>query len=403
MGSVAEDHDRVLIIGAGAAGLLIAQILKKENILCTVFEQDATPHARPRDWNYGVYWAQSNLSECLPPELINQLETCQVDLHKPADTDYLPSFNGETGERILAFPAPYSLRLKRRAFLELIATGVDVQWGKRLASIDTDGSIVSVTFEDGSSASGRLLIGAEGAHSRVREFLVGKEEAALNPSPVVSSISVPRLPAEVALAVKELHPRYCLILHPDGYFGWVGIHNAQGEPGEWEFLVMISWISNEDTGLSGDAILESLKEITCSFAEPFRSVFQSLPEGTKVWHSRLSYWETQPWDNRNGTVTVVGDAAHPMTFHRGQGLNNAILDAAFLGREIAKLENKSPGSLYPAVTAYEKEVWVRGKEAVAQSNLNSMLLHNWSQLKESPLFQLGLKQKPKAAQNNSSR
>jgi 2-polyprenyl-6-methoxyphenol hydroxylase-like FAD-dependent oxidoreductase len=75
---------------------------------------------------------------------------------------------------------------------------------------------------------------------------------------------------------------------------------------------------------------------------------------------------------------------------RGQGLNNSILDAASLGRQIELLEEKSIDSLAEAVAAYEKEVWERGKEAVEMSNVNSLSIHNWEQLQSSPLFKAGL-------------
>ena len=94
------------------------------------------------------------------------------------------------------------------------------------------------------------------------------------------------------------------------------VHNETEDPADWEFLLLMSWISEQNTGLSGEAILDDLKQKASRFAEPFRSVFESLPTGSKIWHSRLSYWETQPWDNRNGTLTLVGDAAHPMTFRK---------------------------------------------------------------------------------------
>lgn len=94
----------------------------------------------------------------------------------------------------------------------------------------------------------------------------------------------------------------------------LAVHNETENPTENEFLVLMSWISEQDTGLAGDAILDDLKQKASNFAQPFLSVFESLPVDTKVWHSRLSYWETRPWDNRNGTLTLVGDAAHPMTF-----------------------------------------------------------------------------------------
>lgn len=51
-----------------------------------------------------------------------------------------------------------------------------------------------------------------------------------------------------------------------------------------------------------------------TMAEPFRTIFESLPNDVRYYHNQLSYWIPKPWDNRNGTITLVGDAAHPMTF-----------------------------------------------------------------------------------------
>lgn len=98
------------------------------------------------------------------------------------------------------------------------------------------------------------------------------------------------------------------------------VHDAyEGtKPGDWTFMIILSWISKEGDNrvesLQGPGILEDIKRRTASFSEPFKTFFQSIPEGTKCWHNRLSYWIPEPWDNRNGTVTLVGDAAHPMTF-----------------------------------------------------------------------------------------
>lgn len=85
---------------------------------------------------------------------------------------------------------------------------------------------------------------------------------------------------------------------------------------------------------------------------------------------------------------------------RGQGLNNAILDAASLNRQIQialqeknKNNNKSVdySPLAAAVAAYERKLWERGKEAVESSNLNSLAIHDWEKLQKSPLFAAGLK------------
>jgi len=181
-------------------------------------------------------------------------------------------------------------------------------------------------------------------------------------------------------------------------------------------MFILSWISEVPTGLSGSEILKDLKERAEPFAEPFRSIFQSIPDGTTAWHNRLSLWPTQPWDNRSGTFTLAGDAAHPMTFRayhlppipllnsgtsadfhvqqdRGQGLNNSIHDAAYLLQQLQAMKSRSSDALSAAVSAYEEELWQRGKEAVLTSNENSLAIHDWSKLQQSPLFTSGLKQK----------
>ena len=79
---------------------------------------------------------------------------------------------------------------------------------------------------------------------------------------------------------------------------------------------------------------------------------------------------------------------------RGQGLNNAIHDAANLARQIKEKGVKSPSAGdFSAITAYEQELWQRGKEAVIASNDNSLSTHDWNKLLKSPLFTAGLRQK----------
>lgn len=93
----------------------------------TVFEADATSTVRPRDWDFGIYWAQSPLADCLPAELVAEVENSQVDDHKPSASDIMPLYNAETCELISEIPAPYSLRLQRRKWLRLISQGIDIE------------------------------------------------------------------------------------------------------------------------------------------------------------------------------------------------------------------------------------------------------------------------------------
>ncbi|KAK4613996.1 FAD-dependent monooxygenase cctM [Fulvia fulva] len=384
---------RVLVIGSGSAGLLTAQALHMQGARVTVFEQDSSLDARPRDWNFGIYWAQDPLAECLPEHIQKEVENAQVDGHRAGEDEVMPIYNGESGELLKNVPIPYNIRLARKKFLKLISTGIDIQYGKRLVDISSDGKQATATFEDGTTETGNLLIGAEGAHSPVRKFLVGPEKAAVTHLPLVASVTVAKLPAEAALKFQAFARRLMVIFHPLGYFNWIGLHDApeRSQPGEWTFMMIMSWIPEDREydvmNVQNDAILADLKRRAKDFSDDIRLLWESVPEGTKCWHNRLSYWIPEPWHNRNGTVTLVGDAAHPMTFHRGQGLNNAIHDVALLARQL-----KEHGSTTEALNSYEQEMIPRARDAVIGSTDNSLATHDWSKLVQSPLFTKGLSQ-----------
>lgn len=169
---------------------------------------------------------------------------------------------------------------------------------------------------------------------------MGPEKAQLQPSPVVATAVIAKLPAACVEAFIKLHHRSTIIIHPDGIYTWLGgelsfifrtwdtlmtkltrasqVHDAHDKKSldDWEFMFISSWSQEEAVHLEGDEILKDLKRRGETFSEPFRSFFRGIPDGTKSWHSRLSYWEPVPWDNRGGLVTLAGDAAHSMTFRK---------------------------------------------------------------------------------------
>lgn len=84
-------------------------------------------------------------------------------------------------------PYKRGLRVPRSNMRKVCGNGIDVQYGKHLSRIEfgEDEQGVTARFADGTWASGTLVVGADGARSRVREVAMGSaEKAATRPFPI---------------------------------------------------------------------------------------------------------------------------------------------------------------------------------------------------------------------------
>jgi 2-polyprenyl-6-methoxyphenol hydroxylase-like FAD-dependent oxidoreductase len=84
------------------------------------------------------------------------------------------------------------------------------------------------------------------------------------------------------------------------------------DPTTWEFYIAHSTLGTPLPSRDPVEVLQVLKEKGKAFGEPFRSVILNIPEDTKMYNQKLSYWIPTQWDNHDGRVTMAGDAAHPM-------------------------------------------------------------------------------------------
>ncbi|KAL8903044.1 MAG: hypothetical protein Q9171_007529 [Xanthocarpia ochracea] len=404
-----SDQNKVLIIGAGCTGLALAHGLQKAGIPHVVYERDEQNAARRRDWNMGLHWAAPALQSLIPKALFSRIQTAQVDPHTPTkDNEKLRFINGKTGEIMGLAEIEKFYRLRRSKIRALLTEGIDVRWGKSISSIaySEDDKAVTARFADGTEDTGSVLVGTDGPHSAVRGILVGNERSKCTPIDYAATMCFNKLPRDKALFLRSdpHHPLFQCAPNPAGTFAWLGLHDAPdpSDPESWVFFHYISYPEPRDV-ISTRTPMEHIlhqKELAKEYADPFKSAFEWLSDdSTTVWYGKMQHWDPgdpeHRWDNKGGRVTLAGDAAHPMTFQRGQGLNHAITDSSKLCTAIVNIrrdEGVTVQAKANVINEYEEEMIKRGGEEVRLGEMNTKMLHDWDKVLQSPVLKKGLKQ-----------
>ncbi|KAI5924734.1 hypothetical protein F4810DRAFT_709309 [Camillea tinctor] len=409
-------------------------------IIGSVLEQDPSLSSATRDWAIACHWAVPILAA-----LVGEPKWSRG--HARADIDPLSAgrpmppvkvLNGRSGAVENEIPGSGGhLRRFLRSRLRALIAGtsddeeegkLDIGFGKRLERLvyGEDGATVTAHFSDGTKDTGRLVVGADGAQSTVRGLLVAA--AALRRLPFGATFVNASFKREKALWLRSFHPVLSTVLHPDNMVGMLGVLNAADPecPESWRFTFYISWRltpeeleedekkcadskngggTDDDNGKGEEqagsgrrerraARLRAAKERSKMFADPLRSCFEWLADDhEEVYYSRVTNWDPSlpehGWDNHGGRVTLVGDAAHPMTYQRGQGLNHALADAGKLVELLAQ-QHDGASSQADLIHAYETEMRARAGEEVRQSEMNTAMLHDWPRVSQSPLLRQGL-------------
>ena len=267
-----------------------------------------------------IHWSLDRLATLLPPEVYADMEqaSCNPAVPIEAGGNY-PIIHGETGKMLAGVPYKKGLRVPRSKMRKLCGKGIDVQYGKHLSAIEFGEGEKDVTanFADGTSVSGTILIGADGTRSRVREIAMGSaEKAATTPFPIWHmNLTVCYGDADKARFVRSEFPTSFLALSQRSFHAFQSISSmpdGPDHPESWIFHLAMAWRGEARHELSHAERLAIIKEKAATLAEPARSSFMWIPEGTPVHKADISYWITEQWENHGGRLTLVGDAAHPM-------------------------------------------------------------------------------------------
>lgn len=208
---------------------------------------------------------------------------------------------------------PVIRRVNIQKTKKLLGQGINIKYGKKLVDITTTGDVVTAHFEDGTSESGAVIIGADGGSSKVRQWLLGdlSTQEVLPYAFMNFSFS---LPADKAKWLDHvMNPNVDVATHPKNmYLGLFLLDKPDLEkPETWIFYLLVTWpISTKEDEENTDNRLERLRAHMDGWADPFMSVVKSLPDDVVIKPDQLRIWHPKPWDNHGGRVTLAGDAAH---------------------------------------------------------------------------------------------
>lgn len=335
----------VAIVGGGVGGLTASIALRRYGIASTIYEQAP---------EFSRVGADLNLT----PNAVNALDGLGLGEHV-RETAARPTFRisrvWDTGEETSRLPmsddaerryGSPQLTIHRADLLDALLSAIDptdIHFGRHLAELGSDGVGNELHFADGSHERCDVVIGADGIHSVVREQLFGPD------NPEYTGIVAYRavIPASRLPDVANL----------DAFTKWWGPDpatqlvvfplNRGNDIFVFATVAQDEW-SEESWTAPGD--MSELRERYAGFHPEARALLDACDTVLK---SALRVRDPLPiWTK--GTVTLLGDACHPMTPFMAQGAGMAIEDAVVLARALASEPLDDRASVEAALARYER-------------------------------------------------
>ncbi|KAK9482982.1 hypothetical protein V1527DRAFT_474613 [Lipomyces starkeyi] len=375
---------KIAIIGAGPGGLTLARLLQLHDLPCSIYEAEQNREERNQGGTLDLHprAGQRALKEA------GLLEEFRKYSRPEAEKDKIVLYDGTVlwDENDHGNHRPEELKnrpeIDRTRLRQILLDSVkpeSISWSKKLVRVEAvQGGQYNLHFEDSVEEGFDVVVGADGAWSKVRRLLSAA-------TPFYSGITVVEL---WAMDVENAHPALSKYVGDGSMFmfdeGRAIISQRNGnncirtyacvrQPESWVKTCGIDWTQQN---AAKQALLDryfancssDLKHLVLDSSEGLiPRILYMLPIGYK--------WETCPG------VTLLGDAAHLMTPFAGVGVNLAMADALDLARELVSRKEGLVAKLFSdkqnitsAIRAYEKSMYERGEE-YAQKTWHGLQAH----------------------------
>ena len=428
----AASKAEVAIVGGGVGGVALALALRHRGVAVTVYERDESFESRKQ--GYGLTMQKYSGGAALR-SLGLQLRGVGSDAHVSMASDGrvlglyghsaregvttkedLGDENGSVSEAMSDEKRNVHLpRQKlRRTLLEALEPEC-VAWGKRFDAYEEVEDGVVLRFDDGTSAKAGILVGADGIFSRVRAQKLGDEPLSYLGVLVVLGIcrgvDHPLCRNKVFQVVDGENRMYampftasadgdgCIPPLDDGEGDATTTTSEETQPGAMMWQLSFPVSEDEAKAIAADpARLRQEAMRRCgSWPEPVGTLLEHTREDCMAGYPAFDRDMTPAKVLRGDTssrVTLIGDAAHPMSPFKGQGANQALLDAVHLARCVVRSPEyllpgeRRYGCVHPFATVQdalaeaEKSMLQRSKGKVTKSRDAAKYLHSPAALAE---------------------
>ena len=331
---------RVAIIGGGIGGLTLAIALRRHGLQPDVYEQTS----ELSEIGAAVALSANGTREL---ERLGMTDALHEASCEPTELIYR---DGRTGARVVSHPvrdggayrqrfgAPYYgiHRADLQRILGSTLGGAGLHLGHRLQSLDDSGGTVRLTFSNGHEAEADLVVGADGVRSVVRAYVTDGQGTEYSGTSAFRGIVPPGLLPSLP--------------DPEAIQFWMGpgahlLHYAIGRDRAVNYFAVVEGPDRWPNPHGSTADI-GMDEALAAFAGWHPAVTEMIAASGEVKRWGLFVVpHLLRWDR--GRAVLLGDSAHAMVPHHGQGANTTVEDAVTLA---ALLPGASPASL-PGVLA----------------------------------------------------
>lgn len=384
-----ENYPHIAIIGGGIGGVALAVACLHRGIPYTLYERDCSFNARSQGYGLTLQQGSKAIAGLGIPFLETGITSTRHVVHTAEG-----KIIGEWGIRKWGRPetktAPKRKNIHiarqalRLALLEQLGGHTAVQWGHQLTSFkESKSGGIALKFQVNNKFEYRkadLLVGADGIRSTVRKLIIGEENSPLRYldcmvilgiCPLANIKDVDRSLLDSATVFQTANGNERIYMMP---YDSASIM--------WQLSFPIPEKEAKALSIKG---AEALKKEACRRMQWHTPIPQILAATQEAQISGYPAYDrellTTELLEKADKSTLIGDAAHPMSPFKGQGANQALLDALALARGIAKeCEStatwKEVGIRKSVLLAFENEMLARSASKVQHSAEAAALLHS---------------------------